>query len=178
MLYTRRGDAGTSGLFGTDVRLPKNSPVFDALGTLDELNSLLGLCKAHAQHESSDTAPIAEGLLSIQQCLFIAQAEIAGSARSVTRRHMTDLEDRIETLERRITTHTFVIPGLTEFSGLLDYARAVSRRAERSVIAIAGTRPVSAHTLAYLNRISSYLYAAARSAALSVPQKEPAPSYS
>jgi cob(I)alamin adenosyltransferase len=176
MLYTRKGDGGMSGLFGTKERLPKNSPVYDALGALDELNSLLGFCYAVSRREEfAMSLYIATLVRTIQQRLFIAQAEVAGAKKSITKAQVEELEDAIDWLEERIENpHAFVVPGATELSALFDYARAVSRRAERA----AGARSaVSAETRAYLNRLSSLLYALARYAAAGAGVKESSPAY-
>lgn len=174
MLYTRKGDNGTTGLFGTKDRYSKDSKVFDALGTLDELNSLLGVCRA----KSLMYEDIAQDLKYVQECIFIAQAEIAGADKSVTDEKVEDLETRIALLEKKIANpHGFVISGENELSALLDHARAVSRRAERRVIAISNERKVSDSTSKFLNRLSSFLYAAARYISLVNESKESSPSY-
>jgi cob(I)alamin adenosyltransferase len=178
MLYTRKGDTGTSGLFGTKERFAKNDAIYDALGTLDELNSLLGFCRARALHDSCGGPLIAADILMTQECLFIVQAEIAGSDTKLTKRHLDDLERCIEEYEREFANpHSFIIPGTTELSGMLDYARAVSRRAERAVTSIASRRAISKQSQAYLNRLSSYLYAAARFAVIGYPVAERVPHY-
>lgn len=179
MLYTRKGDAGTSGLFGTKVRFPKDSPIYHALGTLDELNSLLGLCHARsASVGSRESAPISEYVRTVQKHIFIVQAELAGAEKELTQQHVDQLEAMIEQLENLIANpHSFVIPGANELSALFDYARAVSRRAERAVVGAAGIRRVSASTAAYLNRLSSLLYVLARHTAVREGSMETAPAY-
>jgi cob(I)alamin adenosyltransferase len=165
MLYTRRGDGGTSTLFGQSGRLPKDSPIYDALGSLDELNSLLGLCRARAK-EVRGAIDVPKELLTVQQTLFIAQAECAGAQQHVTQAHVDALEASIAEIEKVIEApHGFVIAGINELSGSLDFARAVSRRAERAVVHASSEHPVSAELRAYLNRLSSLLYALARYAA-------------
>ena len=107
MLYTRKGDDGRSGLFGTTERFPKNSLVYEALGALDELNSLLGVCKAQAKRSALrgalDIAPI---IARVQEIIFIAQAEIAGAPKKVTQTHVDELEAAIGTIERQIENPT------------------------------------------------------------------------
>lgn len=177
MLYTRKGDKGESGLFGTKNRFPKNSPVFEALGTVDELNSLLGVCRAYPD-KGQNATNIGREILKVQEDLFIIQAELAGADKTITQNNVDDLELLIERLENKIKDPTaFIIPGATEFSALCDYARTVSRRAERTVISAQPTHRVSASTLAYLNRLSSYLYALARYAASIEETPEPSPQY-
>ncbi len=179
MLYTRKGDGGTSGLFGTKERLPKDSSVYNALGTLDELNSLLGVCRAcAAKVQGKGELDIAKEVLRVQEALFIAQAELAGAKKNITQAHVDALETVIAIVEGKIENpHAFVIPGTTELSGLFDYARAVSRRAERAVVSERETRPVSPTTNAYLNRLSSLLYVLARYTAGLAGKKEPSPTY-
>ena len=177
MLYTRKGDDGRSGLFGTTERFPKNSLVYEALGALDELNSLLGVCKAQAKRSALrgalDIAPI---IARVQEIIFIAQAEIAGAPKKVTQTHVDELEAAIGTIERQIENpHSFVIPGASELSAQFDYARAVSRRAERRVVGASADRSVSPATNAYLNRLSSLLYALARYTAAQEGAAEHAP---
>lgn len=182
MLYTRKGDTGTSGLFGTKDRYPKHSAIYESLGTVDELNSLLGVCRAKANKECiekrTDEPDIASELLNIQEHLFIIQAELAGTDKTITQKQVAELEQATERFEQRITNpHAFVIPGTTEYSALCDYARAVARRAERAVMGAQSIRPVSPSTLAYLNRLSSFLYALARSVATKDATLELSPTY-
>ena len=178
MLYTRKGDGGTSGLFGTKKRFPKNSPIYDALGTLDELNSLLGVCWAHAEDIMGEIS-IQKEIRSVQEALFIIQAEIAGSDKQIGTVRVDALESAIDSIETLIgNPHAFTIPGATTLSAFLDYARAVARRAERSFITAHGKRKVSARSLTYLNRLSSLLYALARYAAAKEGVREASPTYS
>lgn len=177
MLYTRKGDSGTSGLFGTKERFPKDSPVYDALGTLDELNALLGLCRANAGAWRGELS-VADELEKAQQNLFIAQAEMAGAEKQILTAHLDELEYTIDDIESLIQNpHAFVLPGATELSALLDYARTVSRRAERAAVRARSVRPLSPNTVAYLNRLSSLLYALARYTAGEAGIKEVSPSY-
>jgi cob(I)alamin adenosyltransferase len=178
MLYTRKGDKGTSGLFGTKERFPKNSPVYETLGMVDELNSLLGFCRV-CSDDAKDGQSVSREILKVQECLFIVQAELAGARESITHTHIDSLEKIIESLEARIDNpHAFVIPGATKLSALYDYARAISRRMERTIISAQPVRSVSPETLAYLNRLSSFLYVLARYMAYMDGAVELSPSYS
>jgi cob(I)alamin adenosyltransferase len=165
-----------TGLFGTKKRFPKSASIYDALGTLDELNSLLGVCTARCRAEKRTTLDIAEAIQNVQQCLFVAQAELAGAQKSITQGQIDTLEHIIDTIEGVAgNPHAFVISGATELSGLLDYARAVSRRAERAVLK--SRAALSPTTRTYLNRLSSLLYALARSATARAGITEISPSY-
>lgn len=178
MLYTRKGDGGTSGLYGTAERFPKNSPVYEALGSVDELNSFVGFCRARCMSEPSIAARLHDELLRVQESLFILQAEIAGAEKRLGQGDVDRLEAAIEGIERSIEApQGFVIPGATEISALLDCARAICRRAERAVYGIAGERRLSDHAHAYVNRLSSLLYALARYAAALSHTHEQSPAY-
>src|SRR3989344_5417927 len=114
MLYTCKGDTGMSGLFGTKKRLQKNSPLYEALGTLDELNSLLGVCRARASSKKNGKSNLSREILNAQQCLFIVQAELAGADKTISPARLKETEQTIDTLEGLIQNpHAFVIPGAT-----------------------------------------------------------------
>jgi cob(I)alamin adenosyltransferase len=137
MLYTGKGDDGTTGLFGTEKRISKASSLSEALGSVDELNSLLGLCKVKAGElvVTKDT-PASVVLDKVQQQLFVVQAELAGAPKKVHQERLTELEEYIGIIEKELPRlHSFRVAGGTELSALFDYARSVSRRAERRVIA-------------------------------------------
>lgn len=174
MLFTRKGDNGTSGLFDSKDRLPKDSPIYEVLGSLDELNSLLGVCRVKSKHKTKSTIPIADILYQAQQTLFIIQAQLAGADKSINGLEIAHLESSIYEIENILTPiHSFIIPGGTELSGMLDLARSVCRRAERRMISLANTSAISPETLTYLNRLSSLLYALARYTAPGHTQKPP-----
>ncbi|MBI3572533.1 cob(I)yrinic acid a,c-diamide adenosyltransferase [Candidatus Kaiserbacteria bacterium] len=175
MLYTGKGDAGTTKVFdSTKERISKSSDLPEALGALDELNAFVGFVKAYAA-ENARIAPI---LRQVQEELFIIQAEIAGADKRVNTAAMERLEQVINNVEKAIPAlKGFSIAGGTELSALLDVARTLARRAERRVVALAeaGVRDVNAPTLAYLNRLSSLLFALARLAnhLAGVPEENP-----
>jgi len=172
MLYTKKGDGGTTKLFDSPQgrRLDKNELIFEALGTIDEINSLLGVVKVHAQQESevlkSDEVLLYSDVLEkIQHMLFSIQAEVGGSADLITVEHVAYLEHLIALVEKEIPPiTTFIVYGGTMVSAYLDLARAVSRRCERLVVGVhkQGMRQINPDTLQFLNRLSSVLYALAR----------------
>lgn len=166
-----------SGLFGTTNRLPKDSLIYEALGTLDELNSFLGVCRAR-EVRKKNPINISQEIGHVQEQLFIIQAELAGAEKSILQTHIDALEDTIHQIENRIINPgAFVIPGSTESSAFFDFARAIARRTERAVIRASEIRDVSPESRAYMNRLSSLLYALARYTALRKGAKEPSPSY-
>ena len=162
MLYTGKGDSGTTTAFGCDQqKISKSSELPEALGALDELNAWLGFVKVRAAGEPR----IASVLREQQEMLFIVQAEIAGADKRVSADAVKNIETLVNDIEKEIPPlKGFSISGGTELSALLDVARTLSRRAERRVIAACEARActISDETRAYLNRLSSLLFALAR----------------
>ncbi|MCR4275935.1 MAG: cob(I)yrinic acid a,c-diamide adenosyltransferase [Candidatus Parcubacteria bacterium] len=162
MLYTGKGDKGTTTAFGCDQqRISKSSELPEALGALDELNAFLGFVKMRA----SDSSRIQEAILDVQEKLFIIQAEVAGADKKVEEGAVKEIEKIVNDIEKEIPPlKGFSIAGGTELSALLDVARTLARRAERRVIAVneLKLRVLAPETLAYLNRLSSLLFALAR----------------
>ena len=169
MLYTRKGDDGTTKTFGCDQRISKSSVVAEALGALDEANSFLGLARARTKEKSfeieKEKIEFADLILEVQQNLFIIQAEVAGTTLSIGQGKITQVESIVDGIEKILPPiKNFFISGATKDGAVLDIARTLIRRAERRVIAAKeeGKIKVSAETLSYLNRLSSLLYALAR----------------
>ena len=183
MRYTRKGDNGTTKTFGCDQRISKSSAIAEALGSLDEINSFLGLCKVKAEKEKlilSDGTTFSKMIHEVQKNLFIIQAEIAGSTMSITDEKVKEIEVIIDWIERELPPiTTFFISGGSEIATLFDIARTIARRAERRVIGVAdeGKINISAFTKAYLNRLSSLLYALARLTNYKFGIKEEGPDY-
>lgn len=167
MLYTGKGDNGTTKTFGCDQRISKSSAIAEALGHVDEINSLLGVVKIKAATMPAVLGLNYHTLLSdIQQDLFVIQAELAGADKKMERVRVAKVEDWVNAIETELPPiTTFFVSGGTELGALCDFARTVSRRAERRVVAALEVDPAKdAHTelLAYMNRLSSILYALAR----------------
>ncbi|MDB5244864.1 MAG: pduO [Parcubacteria group bacterium] len=162
MLFTGRGDGGTTSTFGrNEPRISKASDLPEALGALDELNAYLGLVKMRGDAEPY----IKSTLHAVQETLFIIQAQVAGADKKVGEAVVKQIEDFVALIEKRIPPlKGFSIAGGTELSAQLDVARTLSRRTERRVVAVkeAGVRDLPAATMAYLNRLSSLLFALAR----------------
>lgn len=162
MLYTGKGDGGTTTAFGCNQqRISKSSELPEALGSLDELNAFLGFVKMRSIGESR----IRGALRDAQETLFIVQAEVGGADKKVGEDAVKNIENIVNAIEKEIPKlKGFSIAGGTELSALLDVARTLARRAERRVIAVKemDLRELSPHTMAYLNRLSSLLFALAR----------------
>lgn len=175
MLYTGKGDNGTTKLFGCTDRIAKDEPRVQALGTIDELNSWVGLCAAHA--EEAGESSVAQALREIQNDLFVIQAALAGAPKEVEDERRARLETLIADVEAEIPPiHSFTIPGATVLSGALDVGRTIARRAERGLISLE-EGPLRTQVIPYINRLSSALFALARLAAHRAHAAEHAPRY-
>ena len=187
MLYTGKGDKGTTKVLDSKERFSKGSDMAEALGSLDELNSFIGLCKFKAQQEQSgevsfskEREKVYEILHEAQENLFIIQAQVAGADKKISKIKVNKVEEIINAIEKEILPiKGFSIAGGTELSALLDIARTIARRTERRVVIVKelGLRKLPGHTLPYLNRLSSLLFALARLANHRAGVKEITPSY-
>lgn len=184
MLYTRKGDGGTTKTFGCDQRISKSSLVAEALGVLDEINSFLGIARARSTRRSfkikTKEIKFSDIILEIQQNLFIIQAEVAGATLFIDQEKIKIIESIIDGIEKILPPiNSFFISGSTELSATFDFARTLARKAERRVIAAKeeGKIKVSDSTLAYLNRLSSLLYALARISSHAEGMEEIKPDY-
>ena len=164
-VYTRTGDDGTTGL-GAGGRVAKDSPRIEAYGTVDELNSQIGLVLSTGVNEEIGTA-----LRSIQNDLFHLGSDLCVPEEEKEQRPVPSIEDRhivgLESLMDRLSEElpplqNFVLPGGAPGAAQLHVARTVCRRAERRVVTLSGKEPVGPHTVRYLNRLSDALFVMAR----------------
>lgn len=195
-LYTRKGDDGTTKTFGCDQRISKSSEVAEALGSLDEINSFLGLIKVKSQilKLNTDISILGKGfdkiIDEVQQNLFIIQAEVAGADMTISEEKLRECEVYIDEGEKILPPiTTFFISGGTELAVLCDISRTIARRAERRVVFVIEKERLEAlgevvqrsyigdWTIAYLNRLSSLLYVMARLSNHFLGISEDAPSY-
>jgi len=166
MLYTRSGDSGTTALFGGG-RVPKDSARVEAYGSVDELNSALGVAVAFVQQPE-----IREALAGVQNELFNIGSELASeTGKAAASGHMfTGEEAKIATIEALIDEYdaeveplrTFILPSGSAGGAMLHLCRTVCRRAERAVVRLAREEPVNPAVLTYLNRLSDLLFVLAR----------------
>lgn len=187
MLYTRKGDTGTTQLYGMKERLSKADVLPEALGTLDELNSYIGLCKTLVVNTSLSVQVgkkqyvFSSILHEVQENIFTIQAELAGAPKKIRKSKVSILEKITDTIETLVPPiHSFSISGGTPLSAHMDIARTVARRAERRVVHAHELFPtkIGVHTLAYLNRLSSLLFALARFINHTEQVREVSPTYS
>ena len=170
MLYTRKGDDGSTKTFGCcDQKISKSSAVAEALGTLDEANSFLGVCKVEVSNIDWDVPGTDKKLKvivdDVQQNLFTVQAEVAGAEKKINEDKIKEAEQIIDEIEKELPPiESFFVSGGTELAARFDFARTLARRAERRATAVQeeGSIDISAGTQSYLNRLSSLLYALAR----------------
>lgn len=155
---TKTGDQGMSGL-ASGKRIGKDQPIFDVLGTQDELNSWLGVCITQLADQFQDQR---EFLFTIQDTLFYIGAELAESPKAkLTHDSLELLEKHSDDLQSKMGkdwTTKFFYPGGSEVAAWLDVARTVSRRLEREVVKYAQSSEVSPIILKYVNRLSDYLF--------------------
>ncbi len=183
MLYTRKGDNGTTRTFSCDQRISKSGAIAEALGALDEINSYLGLCKVESEKEKlflPDRVSFSEIIHRTQKNLFIIQAELAGAEMSITEDKIKELEKIVDDIEKELPpVKSFFISGGTKLATYFDIARTIARRAERRVVAVSEENKVkvSQFSKAYLNRLSSLLYAMARLTNHKFGIKEDSPDY-
>jgi len=182
--FTRKGDKGKTGLFGCDQRISKSSAVAEALGSLDEVNSFLGLCKIQSKASNfyiNTEHPSFEYVVhELQEMLFIVQAELAGADKKVSAEKVAWVEEIVRAIEEELPPiTTFFISGGAELAATFDVARTIARRAERRVVEVdeEGEKRLGEHTLAFMNRLSSILYALARLSNHKSGIKEDAPDY-
>jgi cob(I)alamin adenosyltransferase len=170
-LYTKRGDAGLTDLFG-GKRVSKDALRVEAYGTVDELNSAVGLALC-----ACENAEIKAMLTGVQSRLFDVGAELATPAGAKGEGKGKEVEGRIEQehvtqLERHIDwacegvppMRSFVLPAGVELACRLHLARSICRRAERLCVALSREESVSAEVIIFLNRLSDLLFALARKA--------------
>lgn len=166
-IYTRTGDEGETGLPG-GIRVPKDDLRPETCGTVDELNTVLGLVRRESLPREID-----QTIERIQHELFALGAEVAATDPS----HLQIArlgQEHVERMEREIDRHEqqlpelsgFILPGGTKAAALLHFARAVCRRAERWLVTLArnGQPPIAPVLIVYLNRLGDLLFVLARAA--------------
>lgn len=157
-IYTRTGDQGDTGL-GDGTRVPKDHPRVEAYGTVDELNSILGLLLTEEFPEM-----LRDALIDIQHDLFDLGGELCIPGHTaLTETRVTQLERILDMLNDDLTPlKEFILPGGSRAAALSHLGRTVCRRAERRVIALSRSENVSAVAIKYLNRLSDLLFVMAR----------------
>ena len=154
-IYTKTGDAGETGLY-TGERVKKSSLRVAVYGTVDELDSVLGLARAFAAK-----AEVRERVLALQKKLPALMADLASRAQEamIAEADVAALEQAMDEVEGRLPPLTsFLVPGDTQGGAALDHARTVTRRAERLFCRLAEEEEVHDTDRRYLNRLSDYCF--------------------
>lgn len=164
-VYTRTGDGGDTGL-GGGQRVPKDSLRIEAYGTVDELNSVLGLARAYCKNEK-----LQGWLKSIQNELFtlgsdlciLEEDKLKYPVAGIEKHHIDYLETMMDECQEELKPlEEFILPGGTVFASFLHQGRTVCRRAERILVSLQQSEVTSDYVLPYLNRLSDFLFVLAR----------------
>ncbi|MEK7629897.1 MAG: cob(I)yrinic acid a,c-diamide adenosyltransferase [Patescibacteria group bacterium] len=187
--FTGKGDQGESQI--GEKKFSKTDPAMAILGTLDELNSWLGLCRAKINKEKNfsfekgDPLNLENVIKEIQQLLFIAQAEVAAIAFAypkspkITSATTEKIEGKISLIDQQVSElKHFIIPGGSEISAMFDFGRTIIRRAEREAVGYnSEIKRLTPELLQFFNRLSSFLFALARYANFQLKIEEDRPNY-
>lgn len=162
-LYTRTGDDGTSGLSG-GTRVPKDHLRMHAMGSIDELNSVIGLLINKLQNSQSDDTDLTAMLIEIQHDLFNIGGEISMPGHAfIADSKVSALEQKIDNFNKLVEPlKDFILPGGSEAAAVCHIARATARRAERDLVSLHQSEPINGVSLRYVNRLSDLLFASAR----------------
>lgn len=164
-IYTKTGDKGETGLFNGE-RVPKSALRVEAYGTVDELNSIIGLARAFDPPEMLDDA-----LKAIINMLFQVGTDLATPIEPPPKFEVNRVDNEMyEYLEKLIDTYdarlpklkNFILPGGSKPAAFLHQGRTVCRRAERLVVKLAENEPIGENLVVFLNRLSDFLFTAAR----------------
>ncbi len=171
-VYTRTGDKGETGLVG-GKRVPKDSPRIEAYGTVDELNSIVGLARVFNEEKLQDGEAhrfLDRVLRNIQEDLFDLGSELAtppdlaheGSI-SIGEKEITRLEETLDECQKELgPLKSFVLPGGGRIGGYLHQCRTVCRRAEREILRLSRVEKSTEWPLIYMNRLSDLFFVLSR----------------
>ena len=172
-MYTRRGDKGETSLYGP-ARVQKDDPRVEAYGTIDELNSVLGVVVSGTRDRS-----LASSIKEIQTLLFVAGSDAATelkgnqSVRRISASDTLRVERMTDDLLSKLPTLTnFILPGGSQTGALLQLARSVCRRTERRIVTASRSREMNPELLPFFNRLSSLLFNLSRQANKVARKKE------
>jgi len=164
-IFTKTGDKGETGRFD-GARVPKNDPLIEVNGTIDECNSLIGAARSFNEDERID------GILKpFQSLLIVAGSEVTNVGNEarlpfITDTNIQELEDLIDELEAEMPAlKNFILPAGGKVSAHLHLARTASRKVERRLVTLQETAEINKTLLAYFNRLSDTLFVLARFAA-------------
>jgi cob(I)alamin adenosyltransferase len=168
-IYTRTGDDGSTGL-GNGSRILKNSERVSAYGTVDELNSFIGLARSHIENNQLNNidqtlALIQNDLFDLGADLCIPDSDKSDGSLKIISSYVNNLEKQIDLLNKNLSPlKSFILPGGTKISAYLHVARTIARRCERKMIELNQIEgeSVSKEAIQYINRLSDFLFVVAR----------------
>jgi cob(I)alamin adenosyltransferase len=175
IVYTKTGDSGTTALIGGS-RVPKTHDRLEAYGTVDELNSFIGLLVSLIATDSDQLF-----LQQIQQKLFVVGSYLATdqertevkSVSVISTDDVVAVENEIDRIDSALPPlRAFVIPGGTQAASVCHVCRTVCRRAERRILTMAENYPISPELLSYINRLSDYFFVLSRKTNLDADNEE------
>ncbi len=159
-IYTKTGDKGQTSLYG-GKRITKSAMRVEAYGTVDELNSIIGIAMSYMRDTAIQTA-----LIGIQNDLFAIGSSLANPSvqqQSKLIRKVDDFEVMIDTMTKKLPQlRHFILPGGSNSGSYLHYSRTVCRRAERRIVELANSEHLDGDILVYMNRLSDLLFTMAR----------------
>jgi cob(I)alamin adenosyltransferase len=161
-IYTKTGDKGETGLFSSDktkkIRVSKASAQIEAIGSIDEANTFLGLAASSIKNKKFKSK-----ITIIQRHLFEVGATLAGAKISFDKNIVSEMEKEIDEMDKVLPKLThFILPGGGKGGSLLFMARTFVRRAERKIVSLSKKEKINSDILIYINRLSDYVYTLAR----------------
>lgn len=157
-VYTKKGDKGKTGLFSTKKRISKSSLRINAIGSIDETNSFLGVIISFLKGKK-----LKKDLLLIQEDFFEINAILAGSNLKFDKNKTKRLETKIDEIEKKLPKlRNFIFPGGEKVASMLFYARTLVRRSEREIVKLSEKEKIRPQILMYVNRLSDYFFTLAR----------------
>ena len=173
-VYTRAGDKGKTKLFGGEVT-DKDDIRLEACGTVDELNTFLGMASLHCSSRE-----VRNLIVYLQNDLFTLQSEIAAQSpqakklHSINEEHLIEMEHHIDRIERQLPQQEkFILPGGNLGSSFLQVARAITRRTERRIVSLNKLYALSPYLCQYINRLSDFLHVLSRAENKAQNEKNP-----
>ena len=165
-IYTKTGDKGKTSLF-SGKRVWKDNVRVDTYGTIDELNSIIGVSASHLKLKNKNNNYLKSILIDVQRTLFYVGSYLADLPDTIEN---IDLEQKTSDFEKEIDFMTkkmpvlsnFILPGGGAVGSSLQHARTVARRAERSLVHLAKKEKVDSRVVKYVNRLSDFLFTASR----------------
>ncbi len=162
-IYTRKGDKGRTGLYGTEKRISKASLIQSVIGTIDEANSHLGLAVSLINPKLRHAKILKNKIEQVQKELFNLGAILAGAKISISKKIVKKFEKEIDIWQKIMPERkNFILPGGSVSAAELFIARSIVRRLERRLVALSKEQKIKPEILVFINRLSDYLFVLAR----------------